>query len=154
VNYDNSLVVTITVTCYLWAPSTGDHYLHVALSPGRRTCGLNRMLSFLLKRHGSVADAYMSAVPMVFGLALTLATFVLVVVLPRFNSWDQFFFPFFKSFQSLGLGIRARFRVYLLCSVHFYQAYCTRHVLLPCYKRLSNEVSNMKIHRRFCSHWL
>ena len=24
-NYDNSLVVTITVTCYLWAPSSGDH---------------------------------------------------------------------------------------------------------------------------------
>jgi len=25
VNYDNSLVVTITVTCCLWAPSSGDH---------------------------------------------------------------------------------------------------------------------------------
>jgi len=25
VNYDYSLVVTITVTCYLWAPSSGDH---------------------------------------------------------------------------------------------------------------------------------
>jgi len=25
VNYDNSLVVTITVTCYSWAPSRGDH---------------------------------------------------------------------------------------------------------------------------------
>jgi len=25
VNYDNSLVVTITVTCYSWAPSSGDH---------------------------------------------------------------------------------------------------------------------------------
>jgi len=24
VNYDNSLVVTITVTCYPWAPSSGD----------------------------------------------------------------------------------------------------------------------------------
>jgi len=24
-DYDNSLVVTITVTCDLWAPSTGDH---------------------------------------------------------------------------------------------------------------------------------
>jgi len=24
VNYDNSLVVTITVTCYSWAPSSGD----------------------------------------------------------------------------------------------------------------------------------
>jgi len=35
VNYDDSLVVTITVTCYLWVPSIGDHYLHVAPSPGR-----------------------------------------------------------------------------------------------------------------------
>jgi len=25
VNYDNSLVVTITVTLCLWAPSSGDH---------------------------------------------------------------------------------------------------------------------------------
>jgi len=25
VNYNNSLVVTITVTCYSWAPSSGDH---------------------------------------------------------------------------------------------------------------------------------
>jgi len=25
VNYDNSLVVTITVTCCIWAPSSGDH---------------------------------------------------------------------------------------------------------------------------------
>jgi len=26
VNYDNSLVMTITVTCNLWAPSSGDHF--------------------------------------------------------------------------------------------------------------------------------
>jgi len=25
VNYDNSLVMTITVTCYSWAPSSADH---------------------------------------------------------------------------------------------------------------------------------
>jgi len=25
VNYDNSLVLTITVTCNLWVPSSGDH---------------------------------------------------------------------------------------------------------------------------------
>jgi len=25
VNFDNSLVVTITVNCYLWAPSSSDH---------------------------------------------------------------------------------------------------------------------------------
>jgi len=24
VNYDNSLAVTITLTCYSWAPSSGD----------------------------------------------------------------------------------------------------------------------------------
>jgi len=27
VNYDNSLVVTVTVTCYLRAPSTGDKFI-------------------------------------------------------------------------------------------------------------------------------
>jgi len=27
VNYDNLLVVTITVTCYSWAPSSSDHLL-------------------------------------------------------------------------------------------------------------------------------
>jgi len=25
VNYDNSLVVTVTVTCYSWEPSSGNH---------------------------------------------------------------------------------------------------------------------------------
>jgi len=25
VNYDNSVVVTVTVTCCLWEPSSGDH---------------------------------------------------------------------------------------------------------------------------------
>jgi len=39
VNYDNSLVVTITVTCYSWAPSGGDHYLHVAPSTDRHISG-------------------------------------------------------------------------------------------------------------------
>jgi len=29
--------VTITVICYSWAPSSGDHLLHVALSSGRHT---------------------------------------------------------------------------------------------------------------------
>jgi len=27
VKYYKSVVVTITVTCYLWAPSNGDHFL-------------------------------------------------------------------------------------------------------------------------------
>jgi len=46
VNYDNSLVVTITVTCNLWAPSSGDHYLHVAPSPGRHITSLSINLKF------------------------------------------------------------------------------------------------------------
>jgi len=29
VNYDDSLVVTITVTCNLWAPSSGDHFIYM-----------------------------------------------------------------------------------------------------------------------------
>jgi len=29
VNYYNSLVVTITVTRYLWAPSSGDHFIYM-----------------------------------------------------------------------------------------------------------------------------
>jgi len=48
---------------------------------------------------------------MLFSSALTLATFVLVVVLVRYNLWDQFFFTFFKSFQRLGLAFRFTFYV-------------------------------------------
>jgi len=29
VNHDNSPVVTITVTSYLWAPSSGDHFIYM-----------------------------------------------------------------------------------------------------------------------------
>jgi len=48
---------------------------------------------------------------MVFGLALTLVTIVLVVVVvARFNSCDQFFVTFFKSFQSLGFKVSIRGR--------------------------------------------
>jgi len=43
---------------------------------------------------------------MVFGVDLTLATLILVVVVLHFNSWDQFFFSFFKTFLTLGLGVR------------------------------------------------
>jgi len=28
-NYDLSIVVTITVTCYSWAPSSGDHLFYM-----------------------------------------------------------------------------------------------------------------------------
>jgi len=34
---------------------------------------------------------------MVFDSALTLATFILAVVVAHFNSWDHFFFTFFKG---------------------------------------------------------
>ena len=44
-----------------------------------------------------VAEVFMSAVLMDFGSALTLATFVLAVVVARFISWDQFLFTFFKG---------------------------------------------------------
>jgi len=39
-------------------------------------------------------------VQVVYGLAITLATFVLVEVVAHFDSWDQFLFTFFKSFQT------------------------------------------------------
>jgi len=53
------------------------------------------------------------------------------IVVALFNSWDHFFFTFFKSFQTLGLGVTVkvsvwvwvRFRVYLLRLLRFYQAY-------------------------------
>jgi len=34
VNYDLSLVVSITVTCYLRTPFTGDYFIHLTPSPG------------------------------------------------------------------------------------------------------------------------
>jgi len=41
VNYDDSLVVTITVTCYLWAPFAGGHLftcVHVVFGSQLRPC--------------------------------------------------------------------------------------------------------------------
>jgi len=35
VNYDNSLAVTVTVTCYLWAPSSGRAGLNECECPGQ-----------------------------------------------------------------------------------------------------------------------
>jgi len=73
------------------------------------------MLSLSLQqpRHGRVVDAITSAMPAVFGSALTLATFVLVVVVAHFNSWDQFFFTVFKAFQTSGSGISVSIRLVL-----------------------------------------
>jgi len=79
-------------------------------------------------------EVFTSATPMVFGWALTLATFVLVVVLACFNPRDPLFFTFFKSFQSLGLEIRVRagysvcIRV-TVCLSCFYQAYYSTALL-------------------------
>jgi len=41
--------------------------------------------------------------PTVMSSPLTLVTFILVVVVTSFKSLDQFFF---KTFQTLGLGVR------------------------------------------------
>jgi len=38
VNYDNSLVVTITEICYSWATSSGDHLFTCAPSTDRHNC--------------------------------------------------------------------------------------------------------------------
>jgi len=46
VNYDNSLVVTITVTCDSWAPSAVTIYLHVAPASGRHITSLSISLKF------------------------------------------------------------------------------------------------------------
>jgi len=55
-------------------------------------------------RVARIAVAFTTVVRMVFGSALTLATFVLVVVVAWwFNSWDHF--TFFKSFRTLDLGV-------------------------------------------------
>ena len=51
--------------------------------------------------------------PNVFGSALNLETFVLVVVVARFNSWDHFFFNFFFNFQTLDLRFRVTARLAL-----------------------------------------
>jgi len=82
------------------------------------------MLSLSLKRHhhDNVADAFMSAVPMVFSSALTLATFVLVVVVvvvARFNSLSRFFLTFFRSFQTLRSGVKVSVRVEVTLRVRF-----------------------------------
>jgi len=50
---------------------------------------------------------------MVFSSALTLATFVLIAVVARFNSWDQFYFTLFKTYQLLCPDLKFRFRVYI-----------------------------------------
>jgi len=46
------------------------------------------------------------AVAMVFSSPLTLATFVVVVVVARFNLWDYFSLPLSKLSKLLALGLR------------------------------------------------
>ena len=53
---------------------------------------------------------FTSAVQMIFGLALTLATFVLVVVVAHFNSWDKFSLQIYSLGFRFDLGLGFRFR--------------------------------------------
>jgi len=50
---------------------------------------------------------------MIFGLALTLVTFILVVVVTHFNAWDQLSFTFFKVSKFLCSDLQIMFRVYV-----------------------------------------
>jgi len=69
-----------------------------------------------------------------FGSALTLATFVLVIVDAHLNSWDYFFqiFPIFRLGVSISIRVRAtvKFQVYHLHLLCFYQSYC---IIVECY---------------------
>jgi len=51
VNYDNSLLVAITVTCYSWAPSSGDHLF----TCGAISCPPQDLLLFLTIRIKKIA---------------------------------------------------------------------------------------------------
>jgi len=55
-NYNNSLLVTVTVTCCLRAPftATGDHYLHVAPSSGRYSWKRQQLVKSLIRVHTSL----------------------------------------------------------------------------------------------------
>ena len=53
---------------------------------------------------------FTSAVQMIFGLALTLATFILVVVVAHFNSWDKFSLQIYSLGFRFDLGLGFRFR--------------------------------------------
>jgi len=67
------------------------------------------MLSLLFKRHRlriMVDMLKRPAVAMVFSSPLTLATFVVVVVVARFNLWDYFSLPLSKLSKLLALGLR------------------------------------------------
>jgi len=68
--------------------------MEVAMDPPCMTWNKALSLSIKWRRHGSRADVFTSAVLMVFGSALILATFVLVVVVAHFNSWDYIFLTF------------------------------------------------------------
>jgi len=52
VNYDNSLVVTITVTCNLWAPSCGDHLFYMwSYLPAATSASVGLLWSDTCKYH-------------------------------------------------------------------------------------------------------
>jgi len=112
---------------------------------------------------------------MFFGSALTLMTFILVVVVVCFNSSNHFFLLFQKipKFRfrvlrfsvnlrvsvklsvSIRVRVMVRFRVYLFSFRTFLSSLLhSRHAFLSCYTWLLNKVSNTKNNRRFCSHCL
>jgi len=61
-NHDNSLMVTITVTCNLWTPSSGDYLF---------TCG-----AIYLPPHG---PGYNWCVASLFGISLCCLVFIILV---------------------------------------------------------------------------
>jgi len=63
-----------------------------------------RIKSLQRHRRRGVADACTSAVQMVFSLALTLATFILVVVVARFMA--PVFLYFFQKFTDLQFSLK------------------------------------------------
>jgi len=96
----STMVLVLYVLCFnlSYATVVIRKWLRIHLA----WCGLNKTLDLSLNwhRHSSVANMFTSAVQVVYGLAITLATFVLVEVVAHFDSWDQFLFTFFKSFQT------------------------------------------------------
>ena len=69
-----------------------------------RMTNMVRIKCWVCHSNGAIlvaADVFTSAVPIVFGSALTMATFVLVVpvVVACFNSWDHFYLFLYVLFQ-------------------------------------------------------
>ena len=79
----------------------------------------------------------------------------LIIVVPRFNSWDHSFFTFFKTSQNLGSGVRDSIMAMIMVRFTFEVYYISTNpncTLLVHYRWHINKVSNINIHRRTCSH--